>query len=116
MSDGEQSGINNLRVLVEDVNDKPFSSGYKSIDIYDYKHTMSKVLATSRIYIGTVFTDDEDDWDANSKVFELQPMEENNFLQVDKNIQTSRTPGAIYLTMQNDNATIKHGKNTIFFR
>ncbi|CAF0806189.1 unnamed protein product [Rotaria sordida] len=109
MSDGEQSGINPLRVLVEDINDNPFSSGYKSIDIYDYKHTLSKVLSTSRIYIGTVFADDEDDWDFNNKIFELQPSDDNNFLYVDKNMHSSRTPGAIYLTMQNSNATIKHG-------
>lgn len=109
MSDGEQSGINPLRVLVEDINDNPFHSGYKSIDIYDYKHTLSKVLSTSRLFIGTVFTDDEDDWDFHTKVFELQSSDDN-FLSVDKNMHTSRTPGAIYLSTQNSNATIKHGK------
>ena len=109
MSDGEQSGINPLRVLVEDVNDNSFNGGYKKIDIYDYKNLLTKFLLTSRIYLGTVFTDDEDDWDLNSKVFELQLSANNNFLHVDKNMQTSRTPGAIYLTMQNNNSTIKHG-------
>jgi hypothetical protein len=108
MSDGEQSGINPLRVLVEDINDNPFNSGYKTIDIYDYKHILSKLLSTSRVYLGTVYTDDEDDWDLNNKVFELQPSDDNNFLQVDKNMQTSRTPGAIYLTTQNNNSTIKY--------
>jgi hypothetical protein len=114
MSDGEQSGINPLRVLVEDINDNPFNTGYKSIDIYDYKHTLSKLLSTSRIYLGTVFSDDEDDWDLNSKVFELQSSDDNKFLQVDTNIQTSRTPGAIYLTTQNLNETIKYGKHLFF--
>jgi hypothetical protein len=108
MSDGEQSGINPLRVLVEDINDNPYNSGYKSIDIYDYKHTLSKLLSTSRVYLGTVYTDDEDDWDLNTKIFELQPSDDNHFLQVDKSMQTSRTPGAIYLTTQNNNSTIKH--------
>lgn len=108
MSDGEQSGINSLRILVEDINDNAFSSGQKTIDIYDYKQTLSKVLSTSRIYLGTVFTDDEDDWDLNTKIFDLQPSEENQFIHVDKNMQTSRTPGAIYLTTQKNNSTIKN--------
>ena len=115
MSDGEQTGINDLRVLVEDINDNPFSSGYKSIDIYDYKHTLSKLLSTSNIYLGTVFTDDEDDWDLHNKVFELQPSDDNNFLRVDKDLQTSRTPGAIYITTQNNNATIKYSKPMSLF-
>ena len=109
MSDGEQSGINPLRILVEDMNDNPFSGGHKSIDIYDFKNGMSKLLSSSKVYLGTVFTDDEDDWDLNTKVFELQPSDAGNFLVIDKNMQTSRTPGAIYLTTQQSNATIKHG-------
>lgn len=109
MSDGEQSGINPLRILVEDINDNEFKGGSKSIDIYDYQQIISKLLSTSRVYLGTVYTDDEDDWDLNTKVFDLQPSDDNNFLQIDKNMQTSRTPGAIYLTTQNNNATIKYG-------
>lgn len=109
MSDGEQSGVNPLRILVEDMNDNPFSGGHKSIDIYDFKNGMSKLLSSSKIFLGTVFTDDEDDWDLNTKVFELQPSDAGNFLVIDKNMQTSRTPGAIYLTTQQSNATIKHG-------
>ena len=109
MSDGEQSGVNYLQVLVEDINDNGFSGGHKSIDIYDYKHTISKLISTSQIYLGTVFSDDEDDWDLNTKVFELQSLDPNSFIRVDKNMQTSRTPGAIYLTAQGSNGTIKHG-------
>ncbi len=109
MSDGQQSGINPLRILVEDKNDHPFNSGWKSIDIYDYKHSMSKLLASTRVYLGTVFSDDEDDWDLSSKVFELQSSDDNGFLQIEKSMQTSKTPGAIYLTTQNTNATLKHG-------
>ena len=109
MSDGEQTGINFLQILVEDINDNAFNSGYKTIEIYDYRHTLSKLLSTSRMYLGTVYTDDEDDWDLNTKIFELQPSDDNQFLHVDKSMQTSRTPGAIYLTTQKNNSTIKHG-------
>ena len=111
MSDGERSGINHLRIMVEDLNDNPFNGGHKSIEIYDYQHVISRLIAKSKIYLGTVFTDDEDDWDLNTKVFELQPAEEGkDFIQIDKNMHTSRTPGAIYLTTQHSNATIRHGK------
>ena len=109
MSDGEQSGVNSLRILVEDINDNPFNGGHKSIDIYDFKHGTSQLLSSSKIFLGTVFTDDEDDWDLNTKEFELQPSENGNFLLIDKSMQTSRTPGAIYLTTQQSNGTIKHG-------
>jgi hypothetical protein len=109
MSDGEQSGHNSLRILVEDINDNPFNGGHKSIDVYDYKHMMSKLLSTSRIYLGTVFTDDDDDWDLNTKVFDMQTSDAHAFLHIDRSMQTSRTPGAIYLTSQNSNGTIQHG-------
>lgn len=111
MSDGEQSGINPLRVLVEDINDNPFNGGLKTIEIYDYKQMITKTIPTARVYVGTVFTDDEDDWDLNTKTFELEPSNENSFVEVDKNMQTSRTPGAIYLTTKNNpNSTIQYDK------
>lgn len=114
MSDGEREGNNTIRILIEDKNDHPFAAGHKTIDIFDYKYLISQVISKSKIYLGTVFTDDQDDWDLHSKTFELQTIDETkNFIFIDRSLKTSKTPGAIYLTTQNTNNTIRYGK--IFF-
>ncbi|CAF1075106.1 unnamed protein product, partial [Didymodactylos carnosus] len=99
-----QSGINYLRVTVEDVNDNPHYNGQKQIDAYDYKQQLIKALNSAGlhgIYIGMVYSKDEDDWDIHTKQFELlTPSTE--FFRVDKG---GKTPGAIYLKTPTSNST-----------
>lgn len=63
------SGINYLTVTIGDVNDNPHYPGTKRIIAYDYK---GSVLRSSKpIFLGTVYAEDKDDWDAGDKEFKL---------------------------------------------
>ncbi|CAF1402910.1 unnamed protein product, partial [Didymodactylos carnosus] len=112
-----QSGINYLRVIVEDVNDNPHHSGQKQINAYDYKQQLIKAINSSGsngLYIGTVYSKDEDDWDMHTKEFELLTSS-SEFFRVDKGGKTSKTPGAIYMITPTTNNTSQLKQGTHIF-
>ena len=64
------SGISYLTVTVGDLNDNAHAPGVKRILVYDYKGSVTRSAASST-FIGTVFADDQDDWDMHDKEFRM---------------------------------------------
>ena len=63
------TGLNYLTVIVGDRNDNLHYGGTKTIRVFDYKGSVSR---TQRItFIGTVYSEDKDDWDMSDKEFKF---------------------------------------------
>lgn len=98
------SGTNYLSVFIGDLNDNEHYPGEKTIIVYDYKGSITK-KRDDQIYIGNVYAEDKDDWDANDKIFTLNPRTNDNikkYFEVIDSIeyQTNldiRIPGSIYI-------------------
>jgi hypothetical protein len=95
------SGVNYLTVTIGDVNDNFHHPGVKKILAYDYKGSLSRRTNI----IGTVYSEDEDDWDANDKEFKLTPETDDTiraYFDLVESINDSRygenqIPGSIVL-------------------
>ncbi|CAD5234975.1 unnamed protein product [Bursaphelenchus xylophilus] len=93
---GGKTAIRTVEVIVGDKNDNPMSNANMTIEVYLYENF------TKDQYIGTVYVQDEDDWDINNKTFEMQA--EHEFFTVEKdtgriNMLSTTLPGLYTFTV-----------------
>jgi hypothetical protein len=90
------SGINYLTVTIGDVNDNLHYGGAKNILVYNYKGSVTN----RNNFIGTVYAEDKDDWDASDKEFKFVEADQyvrTYFEIVETANESGEIPGSIIL-------------------
>lgn len=98
------SGTNYLTVTIGDVNDNLHLPGHKSITVWDVAlKTRPGDNDDGFVFIGSVFADDKDDWDAADKEFKLDTTSSPHveYFDIVESLEASsertKSPGTIFM-------------------
>ena len=100
------SGVNYLTVIIGDVNDNFHYPGVKTIVVYDYKGSVTRPNSKRpTFHIGTVYSEDKDDWDLVDKIFTFK---ENTDDYIRKNFEIIESENYISNLVSTNNGGTHH--------